>query len=70
MPRVLVVNTGSSSIKYQLFEMPEGSGEPRRGAPVDREGRLGRDEALAAMLERYLELQAGGEPVHTWPQQG
>src|SRR4029453_11196017 len=38
MPRVLVVNTGSSSIKYQLFEMPEGSGEPRRGAPVGREG--------------------------------
>jgi acetate kinase len=25
MSRVLVVNTGSSSIKYQLFEMPEGS---------------------------------------------
>jgi hypothetical protein len=37
---------------------------------VDREGRLGRDQALAAMLERYLELQAGGEPVHTWPGQG
>jgi acetate kinase len=28
MPRVLVVNTGSSSIKYRLFEMPEGPGEP------------------------------------------
>jgi acetate kinase len=38
MSRVLVINTGSSSIKYQLFEMPEGSGEPQGGAPVDREG--------------------------------
>jgi hypothetical protein len=31
------------------------------------EPRLGRDRALAAMLERYLELQAAGDPVHTWP---
>jgi hypothetical protein len=31
------------------------------------EPRLGRDRALAAMLERYLELQAVGDPVHTWP---
>jgi NADH:ubiquinone oxidoreductase subunit 2 (subunit N) len=38
MPRVLVVNTGSSSIKYRLFAMPEGSGEPQGGAPVNREG--------------------------------
>jgi acetate kinase len=38
MPRVLVVNTGSSSIKYQLFDMPEGSGEPQEGAPVGRKG--------------------------------
>jgi len=38
MPRVLVVNTGSSSIKYQLFDMPEGSGEPQGGAPVGRKG--------------------------------
>jgi hypothetical protein len=29
--------------------------------------RLGRDRALAAMLERYLEHQAAGRPVHTWP---
>jgi gamma-glutamyl:cysteine ligase YbdK (ATP-grasp superfamily) len=33
------------------------------------EPRLGRDRALAAMLERYLELQAAGDPVHTWPVQ-
>jgi hypothetical protein len=26
--------------------------------------------ALEQLLERYLELQAGGEPVHTWPVAG
>jgi hypothetical protein len=31
------------------------------------EPRLGRERALAAMLERYLEHQAAGRPVHTWP---
>jgi hypothetical protein len=34
------------------------------------EGRAGRERALEALLERYLELQAGGEPVHTWPRAG
>jgi hypothetical protein len=29
--------------------------------------RLGRERALAAMLERYLDHQLGGQPVHTWP---
>jgi hypothetical protein len=29
--------------------------------------RLGREAALAAMLERYLELQRTGDPVHRWP---
>jgi len=28
---------------------------------------LGRERALAAMLDRYVELSAGGAPVHTWP---
>jgi hypothetical protein len=31
------------------------------------EPRLGRERALAAMLERYLEHQTAGDPVHTWP---
>jgi hypothetical protein len=31
------------------------------------EPELGRDGALAAMLERYLELSERGQPVHTWP---
>jgi hypothetical protein len=31
------------------------------------EPRLGRQRALAAMLERYLEHAATDQPVHTWP---
>jgi gamma-glutamyl:cysteine ligase YbdK (ATP-grasp superfamily) len=31
------------------------------------EPQLGREQALAAMLERYLELQGTNLPVHTWP---
>jgi hypothetical protein len=31
------------------------------------EPRPGRRRGLAAMLERYLELQTTGAPVHTWP---
>ncbi|MBI5443199.1 MAG: glutamate--cysteine ligase [Deltaproteobacteria bacterium] len=31
------------------------------------ERRRGREEALLEMLERYMELSAGGEPVHLWP---
>ena len=58
MPRVLVVNTGSSSIKYQLFEMPEGSGEPRRGAPVDRDQKV----LASGLVERIGE--AGARLTH------
>jgi hypothetical protein len=31
------------------------------------EPRLGRDGALAAMLERYVDYGAGDQPVHSWP---
>jgi hypothetical protein len=31
------------------------------------EPRLGREGALAAMLERYLQYAATDQPVHTWP---
>jgi hypothetical protein len=34
------------------------------------EEKAGRDEAVGELLERYLELQATGEPVHTWPVEG
>jgi hypothetical protein len=42
----------------------------QRRALAALEARLGRERALPAVLERYLELQAGGEPVHTWPVEG
>ncbi|MEU4800942.1 glutamate-cysteine ligase family protein [Actinosynnema sp. NPDC023587] len=29
-----------------------------------------REDALSAMLARYVELMHGGEPVHTWPVEG
>ena len=31
------------------------------------EPRLGRERALAVMLERYLKLAATDQPVHSWP---
>jgi hypothetical protein len=34
------------------------------------EGRAGREQAVGELLERYLDLQATGDPVHTWPVQG
>jgi len=34
------------------------------------EPRLGQERALAAMLERYLELSHSDQPVHTWPLRG
>jgi hypothetical protein len=30
----------------------------------------GREQAAGELLERYLELQAAGDPVHTWPVHG
>ena len=42
----------------------------QRRALAALEGRVGREQAMGALLERYLELQAGGEPVHTWPVEG
>jgi hypothetical protein len=39
----------------------------QRRALAALEPRLGRDRGLAAMLERYLEHQRTGDPVHTWP---
>ena len=48
---------------------PEGGGSGGL-KPSPREGGPDREQALARLLERYLELQAGGEPVHTWPVQG
>jgi acetate kinase len=58
MPRVLVVNTGSSSIKYRLYEMPEGPGDAQEGAPADREPVV----LASGVLERIGE--AGSRLTH------
>jgi acetate kinase len=55
MSRVLVVNTGSSSIKYQLFAMPEA---PAGEAPVDR----GHKVLAGGVVERIGE--AGSRLTH------
>ncbi|HEY6707147.1 MAG TPA: glutamate--cysteine ligase, partial [Actinomycetota bacterium] len=39
----------------------------QRLALATLEPTLGREQALAAMFEQYLEHQRTGEPVHTWP---
>jgi acetate kinase len=59
MSRVLVVNTGSSSIKYQLFEMPE-------GAPMDRDGQVlasGLVERIGEAGSRLSHRVEGAEPL-------
>jgi hypothetical protein len=42
----------------------------QRRALASLEQGADRDQALERLLERYLELQATGDPVHTWPVQG
>jgi hypothetical protein len=42
----------------------------QRRALAALENGAGRERALGRLLERYLELQAGGDPVHTWSLQG
>jgi gamma-glutamyl:cysteine ligase YbdK (ATP-grasp superfamily) len=42
----------------------------QRQALAALERRLGRPRALTEMLERYLDHQRTGEPVHTWPLPG
>jgi hypothetical protein len=39
----------------------------QRRTMAELEPRLGRERALAAMLERYMEFSEGDQPVHTWP---
>jgi hypothetical protein len=55
----------------QVIEARVAAGETgavwQRRALAALEPRLGRERGLAAMLERYLELQRAGDPVHTWP---
>jgi gamma-glutamyl:cysteine ligase YbdK (ATP-grasp superfamily) len=42
----------------------------QRRALAALEGRAGREQAVGELLERYLDLQATGDPVHTWPVEG
>jgi hypothetical protein len=42
----------------------------RRALAASEGGAASREEALSKLLERYLELQATGDPVHTWPVDG
>ena len=39
----------------------------QRATLAAAERRFDREQALAVLLERYLEYAAAGEPVHTWP---
>jgi hypothetical protein len=39
----------------------------QRQATAALEPRLGRERALVAMTERYVDAMRSGEPVHTWP---
>jgi hypothetical protein len=41
--------------------------EHGQGADLVPAHPVGRRDALAAMLERYLHHQRAGDPVHTWP---
>ena len=65
------VAAGQTGAVWQRRTLAALEGRPSGGLkPSLPNGRAGRERALAAMLERYLELQAGGEPVHTWPVEG
>ncbi|HEY4728976.1 MAG TPA: glutamate--cysteine ligase, partial [Actinomycetes bacterium] len=58
--RVAAGQTGAVWQRRTLAALEAGEGEAGRD----------RDRAVRALLERYLELQAGGDPVHTWPVHG
>jgi hypothetical protein len=58
--RVAAGQTGAVWQRRTLAALEAGEGEAGRD----------RDRAVRALLERYLDLQAGGDPVHTWPVHG
>ena len=59
---------------FQQIEARTGTGQTgaawQRQALTALEPRLGRRRALTAVLERYLDHQRTGHPVHTWPLPG
>jgi hypothetical protein len=63
--RVDAGQTGAVWQRRTMAALEDGGSGGRTPRPP--EGRADRDEALGELLERYLELQATGDPVHTWP---
>jgi hypothetical protein len=75
LAREALLDAGVDSVEVDrllgVFEARVESG--RTGARYQRRvldrlaPRMGRERAAVAMLERYMERSATGEPVHTWP---
>jgi hypothetical protein len=66
------VDTGQTGAVWQrrtLAALKGGGSGGLNAGPSEGRGADG-DQALVELLERYLELQAGGDPVHTWPVEG
>jgi hypothetical protein len=56
------------SLRHPCFEpVPGCCARGREATLAALEPRLGRERALAATLERYLEYAATDQPVHFWP---
>jgi hypothetical protein len=68
------VDDGEADRLLGVIEQRAASGQTgavwQRRTLAALEGKGGRERALPELLERYLELQAGGDPVHTWPVEG
>ncbi len=63
MPRVLVLNSGSSSVKYQLLDLPAGEGTVTRVARGTVERVQDHDAAVAEVLDDLAAPLAEGEPL-------
>jgi len=68
------VDDGEADRLLGVIEQRAASGQTgavwQRRTLAALQGKGGRERALPELLERYLELQAGGDPVHTWPVEG
>jgi hypothetical protein len=70
---LLHAGVAAGEVEHLLGVIEERAASGQTGADWQRrtvaafEPGLGRERALAAMLERYLELSLSDRPVHTWP---